>query len=252
MDPKKSPVRRNKRQRRNTTQRKNRNTKSTSNGGRRRRSGNNINRLQVPAPYNTNSFLMQEHMPESEGAIRTSNNDLSTLAQSTVIIFPFIDEAEEFSTVYETAKYERLESLTKPQLIEEYLKLETRYEQLLNQRRQLSIVGPTRHPRDATPQSNSEDSESDSSTISSSSSSCSSACNSSIPLEEALAVEAEASVNANGVAGQPDQQTVKSATTGHKRHRTHRQRRNSRMQHQNSLNHDDENGVDPVDPDPSL
>lgn len=36
----------------------------------------------------------------------------------------------EFSTVYETAKCERLESLTKQQLVEEYLQLESNYDQL--------------------------------------------------------------------------------------------------------------------------
>lgn len=65
-------------------------------------------------PYNTNRFLMEDHMPH--------------------VLTPSEDEEEfltkEFSSVYEDARSERLESLTKSQLIQEYLQLEANYEQI--------------------------------------------------------------------------------------------------------------------------
>lgn len=65
-------------------------------------------------PYNTNRFLMEDHMPH--------------------VLTPSEDEEEfltkEFSSVYEDARSERLEGLSKGQLIQEYLQLEANYEQV--------------------------------------------------------------------------------------------------------------------------
>ncbi|XP_055531034.1 uncharacterized protein LOC129721930 isoform X2 [Wyeomyia smithii] len=65
-------------------------------------------------PYNTNRFLMEDHMPH--------------------VLTPSEDEEEfltkEFSSVYEDARSERLEGLSKSQLIQEYLQLEANYEQV--------------------------------------------------------------------------------------------------------------------------
>ncbi|XP_055590527.1 uncharacterized protein LOC129742622 [Uranotaenia lowii] len=65
-------------------------------------------------PYNTNRFLMEDHMPH--------------------VLTPSEDEEEfltkEFSSVYEDARSERLEGLSKTQLIQEYLQLEANFEQV--------------------------------------------------------------------------------------------------------------------------
>lgn len=65
-------------------------------------------------PYNTNRFLMEDHMPQ--------------------VLTPSEDEEEfltkEFSSVYEDARSERLEGLSKTQLIQEYLQLEANFEQV--------------------------------------------------------------------------------------------------------------------------
>ncbi|XP_065074291.1 uncharacterized protein Hexim isoform X2 [Ochlerotatus camptorhynchus] len=65
-------------------------------------------------PYNTNRFLMEDHMPQ--------------------VLTPSEDEEEfltkEFSSVYEDARSERLEGLSKSQLLQEYLQLEANYEQV--------------------------------------------------------------------------------------------------------------------------
>ncbi|XP_055628247.1 protein HEXIM1 isoform X2 [Toxorhynchites rutilus septentrionalis] len=65
-------------------------------------------------PYNTNRFLMEDHMPH--------------------VLTPSEDEEEfltkEFSSVYEDARSERLEGLSKTQLIQEYLQLEANFEQI--------------------------------------------------------------------------------------------------------------------------
>lgn len=70
-----------------------------------------------PVPYNTNRFLMEYHMAEVQdsGSPAVNRDEFLT---------------NEFSTVYETAKCERLEGLTKQQLIQEYLQLEESYDQL--------------------------------------------------------------------------------------------------------------------------
>lgn len=79
-------------------------------------------------PYNTNRFLMDEHLADVPNSLRTpserSETDFhpSSNAQN--------DEdflSKEFSNVYEKARVERLEAMTKQQLIEECLQLEDRY-----------------------------------------------------------------------------------------------------------------------------
>lgn len=67
-------------------------------------------------PYNTNRFLMEYHMAEVPATGAAVGRD------------EFL--TNEFSTVYETAKCERLEGLPKQQLIQEYLQLESSHEQL--------------------------------------------------------------------------------------------------------------------------
>lgn len=72
-------------------------------------------------PYNTNRFLMEYHMAEVQdtGTAPVNRDEFLT---------------NEFSTVYETARSERLEGLTKPQLIQEYMQLEANYDRLQKQR----------------------------------------------------------------------------------------------------------------------
>lgn len=55
----------------------------------------------------------------------------------------------EFSTVYETAKCERLEGMTKQQLIQEYLQLQTDYDQLLHQERTRTMSTTTAENRNS-------------------------------------------------------------------------------------------------------
>lgn len=86
-------------------------------------------------PYNTNRFLMEYHMPEVEqrGDIGRGKPRINFISISISFNSPADGEeflTNEFSTVYETAKCERLESLTKQQLVEEYLQLESNYDQL--------------------------------------------------------------------------------------------------------------------------
>lgn len=83
-------------------------------------------------PYNTNKFLMEEHMPET-GRLTPSgrNRDSSFSVDSDENLYneeEFL--SKEFSSVYEDARSERLESLSKPQLIQEYLQLEANYDKL--------------------------------------------------------------------------------------------------------------------------
>lgn len=63
-------------------------------------------------PYNTNVFLMQEHEPRDadDGAAE------------------FL--SREFSSVYEDARAERLDGMSKGQLVREYLQMEANYDKL--------------------------------------------------------------------------------------------------------------------------
>uniref|UniRef100_A0A1L8DW39 Putative cop9 signalosome subunit csn8 n=1 Tax=Nyssomyia neivai TaxID=330878 RepID=A0A1L8DW39_9DIPT len=82
-------------------------------------------------PYNTNKFLMEDHMPEMQ---KGRQRDPSLSLDSDENYFCSLPEDEEefltkeFSSVYENAKCERLDGLTKNQLIQEYLQLEANFE----------------------------------------------------------------------------------------------------------------------------
>lgn len=83
-------------------------------------------------PYNTNKFLMEEHMPDT-GRLTPSgrNRDSSFSVDSDENLYneeEFL--SKEFSSVYEDARSERLESMSKQQLIQEYLQLEANYDKL--------------------------------------------------------------------------------------------------------------------------
>lgn len=84
------------------------------------------------APCNTNKFLMEEHMPEMR---RHRNKDSSFSADTEENPFQSMSEDEEFltkefSSVYEDARRERLEGMSRTQLIHEYLQLEANYDRL--------------------------------------------------------------------------------------------------------------------------
>ncbi|XP_037945082.1 uncharacterized protein LOC119677700 [Teleopsis dalmanni] len=87
-------------------------------------------------PYNTNKFLMEEHMAEIPSTLltpsgRTRDSSFSADSEDNYFISLPEDEEEfltkEFANVYEKARVERLENLTKQQLIEECLQIEDRY-----------------------------------------------------------------------------------------------------------------------------
>lgn len=83
-------------------------------------------------PYNTNKFLMEEHMPDT-GRLTPSgrHRDSSFSVDSDENIYneeEFL--SKEFSSVYEDARSERLESMTKQQLIQEYLQMEANFDKL--------------------------------------------------------------------------------------------------------------------------
>lgn len=89
-------------------------------------------------PYNTNKFLMEEHMAEVTNALltptgRTRDSSFSVDSEDNYFFSLPEDEEEflskEFANVYERARVERLEGMTKQQLIEECLQLEDRYAQ---------------------------------------------------------------------------------------------------------------------------
>ncbi|XP_004521205.1 uncharacterized protein LOC101448545 [Ceratitis capitata] len=87
-------------------------------------------------PYNTNKFLMEEHLAEVPSALltpsgRTRDSSFSVDSEDNYFFSLPEDEEEfltkEFANVYEKARVERLENLTKQQLIEECLQIEDRY-----------------------------------------------------------------------------------------------------------------------------
>lgn len=90
-------------------------------------------------PYNTNKFLMEDHMPEvTAGRLtptgRTRESSFSVDSEENYFYSLPEDEEEfltkEFSSVYEDARSERLDNMSKPQLIQEYLQLESSFDQL--------------------------------------------------------------------------------------------------------------------------
>lgn len=94
------------------------------------------------APYNTNDFLMDDHRtpknsrtpPTNCGEPSSSSNPLDSDDRGNYYCtLPFDEEAflsKEFSNVYESARSERLEAMTKSQLMREYLQLEANYDKL--------------------------------------------------------------------------------------------------------------------------
>ncbi|XP_055375230.1 protein HEXIM1 [Condylostylus longicornis] len=98
-----------------------------------------IQRQRSIVPYNTNKFLMEEHLAEVPNALLTPNGrtrDSSFSVDSEDNYFFSLPEDEEdfltkeFSNVYERARVERLENMNKQQLIEECLQMEDRCSQI--------------------------------------------------------------------------------------------------------------------------
>lgn len=94
--------------------------------------------LSTLVPYNTNKFLMEEHMPElPPKGIRTRDSSFSMedSAEDNNYFNSLPEDEEEFltkefSNVYEDARSERLDGMTKNQLIREYLQMEANYDKL--------------------------------------------------------------------------------------------------------------------------
>ncbi|XP_030376164.1 protein HEXIM1 [Scaptodrosophila lebanonensis] len=72
-------------------------------------------------PYNTNRFLMEEHMSE----LPKDDSDDNCFGSQTDDQELFL--SKEFSSVYERARVERLETMSKQELIQECLQIEDRY-----------------------------------------------------------------------------------------------------------------------------
>lgn len=87
-------------------------------------------------PYNTNRFLMEDHMPQvltPSGRTRDSSFSIDS-EENYFYSLPEDEEdflTKEFSSVYERERFERLESLSHPDLVQEYIKLAIEYEQLV-------------------------------------------------------------------------------------------------------------------------
>ncbi|XP_036323198.1 uncharacterized protein LOC118737059 [Rhagoletis pomonella] len=99
-------------------------------------------------PYNTNKFLMEEHLAEVPSALltpsgRTRDSSFSIDSEDNYFFSLPEDEEEfltkEFANVYEKARVERLENLTKQQLIEECLQIEDRYSSDQGRQQQLNV-----------------------------------------------------------------------------------------------------------------
>ncbi|KAH8351169.1 hypothetical protein KR084_008971, partial [Drosophila pseudotakahashii] len=77
-------------------------------------------------PYNTNRFLMEEHMSE----LHKDDSDDNCFNSQTEDQVLFL--SKEFSNVYERARLERLETMSKQELIQECLQIEDRYSKAQN------------------------------------------------------------------------------------------------------------------------
>lgn len=95
-----------------------------------------LQRSRSLVPYNTNKFLMEEHLAEIPSALltptgRTRDSSFSMDSEDNYFFSLPEDEEEfltkEFANVYEKARVERLEGMTKQELIEECLQIEDRY-----------------------------------------------------------------------------------------------------------------------------
>lgn len=85
-------------------------------------------------PYNTNEFLMEDHYPKiSPNFNYNPSNSHDSFSSSDCGMSGSIDEDEfltkEFRMDYENLRSEQLSTMTKDQLIQEYLKLENQTEQ---------------------------------------------------------------------------------------------------------------------------
>ncbi|CAH2242036.1 protein HEXIM1 [Pararge aegeria] len=95
------------------------------------------------APFNNNQFLMEIHKPEPENNLylfrtpsaRTRDSSFSVDSEENYFYSLPEDEEEyltkEFSSVYEDAQCERLSNMSKNELIQEYLLLEAKYDNLV-------------------------------------------------------------------------------------------------------------------------
>lgn len=84
-------------------------------------------------PYNTNRFLMEEHMSElPRDDFEDNCFGLQTEDQELFL-------SKEFSNVYERARVERLETMNKQELIQECLQIEDRYAKDQGRQRQQSL-----------------------------------------------------------------------------------------------------------------
>lgn len=95
------------------------------------------------APFNNNQFLMEIHKPEPENNLylfrtpsaRTRESSFSVDSEDNYFYSLPEDEEEyltkEFSSVYEDAQCERLSNMSKNELIQEYLILEAKYDNLV-------------------------------------------------------------------------------------------------------------------------
>ncbi|XP_026760726.1 protein HEXIM2 [Galleria mellonella] len=95
------------------------------------------------APFNNNQFLMEIHKPEPENTFhilhtpsaRTRDSSFSVDSEENYFFSLPEDEEEyltkEFSSVYEDAQSERLSNMSKNELIQEYLLLEAKYDNLV-------------------------------------------------------------------------------------------------------------------------
>ncbi|XP_060647089.1 protein HEXIM1, partial [Drosophila nasuta] len=84
-------------------------------------------------PYNTNRFLMEEHMSE----LPKDEFDDNCFGSQTEDQELFL--SKEFSNVYERARLERLETMNKQELIQECLQIEDRYAKDQGRQRQQSL-----------------------------------------------------------------------------------------------------------------
>lgn len=84
-------------------------------------------------PYNTNRFLMEEHMSE----LPKDDFDDNCFGSQTEDQELFL--SKEFSNVYERARVERLETMNKQELIQECLQIEDRYSKDQGRQRQQNL-----------------------------------------------------------------------------------------------------------------
>lgn len=115
------------RRRKSSKQKTNSKPYKKSNWNFQKRTRNSLSRL---VPYNTNQFLMEEHMSEINAADGGRCRDSSFSFDSDNDKEEYF--SKEFCNVYEKARSDRLYEMSKMQLIQEYLQLEASYDKLSN------------------------------------------------------------------------------------------------------------------------